>query len=87
MALLRRGRKARDYCQEALRRSKAAMAGEYDCALTEFAQAPATVAGRPSGTAYVWSAAIAWHRGNPREAHRLFAQAADQPRERSPGVG
>lgn len=56
-----------------------AMAGQYDRALAEFARSPATVAGRPAGTAYAWSAAIAWHRGNPREAHRLFTLAADQP--------
>ncbi len=62
-----------------------AMAGEYDDALTEFglatATATATGAGRPAGTAPagtadVWPAAIAWHRGDPGEARRRFEQAA-----------
>ena len=56
-----------------------ALAGEYDNALTEFGTAAAESPGRPDGTAYVWSAAIAWHHGDPREARRRFGQAAGKP--------
>jgi len=55
------------------------MAGRYDDALTEFEMAVATATGRSTGTADVWSAAIAWHRQDPPEAHRLFEQAAGKP--------
>ena len=53
-----------------------AVAGQYDDALTEFGMATATATGRSTETADVWSAAIAWHREDPQEAHRLFEQAA-----------
>jgi tetratricopeptide (TPR) repeat protein len=53
-----------------------AMAGRYDDALTEFGTAAAAAAVPLNGTADVWSAAIAWHRQDPLEAHRLFEQAA-----------
>lgn len=56
-----------------------AMAGQYDDALTEFGMATAAATGRSTQTADVWSAAIAWHRDDPREAHRLFEQAAGKP--------
>jgi hypothetical protein len=52
------------------------MAGQYVDALTEFGMATATGTGRSTETADVWSAAIAWHREDPQEAHRLFEQAA-----------
>lgn len=58
-----------------------AMAGEYDGALAEFGLATAPGAGRPAGTAPagtadVWPAAIAWHRGDRGQARRRFEQAA-----------
>jgi tetratricopeptide (TPR) repeat protein len=56
-----------------------AMAGRYSDALVEFASAAAAAGGGSTGTADVWSAAIAWHRGDPAEARRHFEQAAGKP--------
>jgi tetratricopeptide (TPR) repeat protein len=52
-----------------------ALAGQHDAALAEFAAA----GGEPSGRADVWTAAIAWHRGEADRADRLFERADGKP--------
>ena len=51
------------------------LAGQHDAALAEFAAA----GGEPSARADVWTAAIAWHRGEADRAHRLFERADGKP--------